>query len=567
MGRIVVLDEVSASQIAAGEVVERPSSVVKELLENSLDAGATRIAVETRGGGAEFISVVDNGDGMDPGDAVMAFSRHATSKITSGRDLESVKTLGFRGEALPSIASVSRLELLTRPAGHLAGTRVLVEGGIFISSEEAASAPGTRVTVRGLFYNTPARRKFMLSSKGENAAIADVVARLALAHPQTAFSLNQEGKEGLRTSGRGDTLETIAEVFGRECAGRLRPLLLQEAGLSIRGFMGDRYLARPSRRRQYVFIGGRPVSSGLLRRAIEEGARGQFPAGLHPFVIIALSLEAGAVDFNVHPAKAEVRFSDDRRVFRGIVQAMRPGLTAADSDLACKMAFRGEEGAYRLEAAPAQIHLVMEESGVALPDLEIIGQVANTYIVASGHDGLYLVDQHAAHERITFERLKGSLGHGLSQQLLIPVIAELEPGELSAWLGNRDYLESIGVTFDDFGKDTIAIRSVPEPLSESAGAPFVRGLTEALLDRVPPGESKREEDTLRALASCHASVRAGRTLSLEEMRQLIRDLSAVDAPLTCPHGRPTIIKLSWDELERRFGRRQGGIKWADDPSL
>ncbi len=566
MGRILVLDEVSASQIAAGEVVERPSSVVKELVENSLDAGATRITIETRGGGAEFISVVDNGDGMDPGDAIMAFSRHATSKITSGRDLGSVTTLGFRGEALPSIVSVSRVELLTRPAGLVAGTRVLAEGGTLVSSDEAPSAPGTRVTVRGLFYNTPARRKFMLSSKGENASIADVVARLALAHPQTAFSLTQEGKEGLRTTGSGDTLEAIAEVFGRECAGRLRPFCLDEVGINIRGFLGDRNLARPSRRRQYVFIGGRPVSSGLLKRAIEEATQGQFPVGLHPFVLVALTLEAGAVDFNVHPAKAEVRFSDDRTVFRGIVRAMRPEFPAAGGHPAEGVAFPPEEAAYPPEAAATQIHLVMEERGVPFPNLEIMGQVNKTYIVASGHDGLYLVDQHAAHERITFERLRGSLKSGTARQLLIPVVAKLEPGELSAWLGNKDYLESIGITFDDFGKDTIAIRCVPEPLGEAVGASFVRGLTERLLDAVPPGESRREEDTLRALASCHASVKAGRTLSMEEMRQIIRDLSAADTPLTCPHGRPTIIKVSWDEMERRFGRRRGGMKWTDDPS-
>jgi DNA mismatch repair protein MutL len=560
MGLIAVLDEMTASQIAAGEVVERPSSVVKELVENSLDAEASRITVETRGGGAGLVTVTDDGTGMEREDALLAFSRHATSKVRSARDLVAVRTLGFRGEALPSIASVSKVEMVTRVAGSVAGLRVCVEGGKVSSVGEAGSSPGTRISVRSLFYNTPARKEFLGSQRGENAAITDVVTRLALSWPQVAFRLVQEGRETLVTTGQGDSLLTVAELFGKDLAERLLPTgPVERNGLRVKALAGDRETCRPSRRRQFYFVNNRSISSAVLRRASEEGTRGSLPCGSYPFLLLFVEAEPGLVDANVHPGKCEVRFKDERAVFLLVSQAVKQAYARDTRDLEPSPGW-----AAIAEAAPSYMEVgqgdlfgewVDAKEGWR-PALRVLGQAGNTYIVAEGNDGIYLVDQHAAHEMVTFRRLEEALKGGrTSQELMMPVTAHLGPGEAAAWLGNRDYLKEMGIHFDHLGGDTITVRAVPQPLEGSVSPSLLAEFTERLLGTRAPGDLPPRQEALLALAACHASVRAGETLRDEEMACLLQQVGGMGFPGACPHGRPVMVRITWEELERRFGRR------------
>ena len=559
MGLIAVLDEITASQIAAGEVVERPSSVVKELVENSLDAQASRVTVETRGGGSELVTVTDDGTGMEREDALLAFARHATSKVRSARDLVMVRTLGFRGEALPSIASVSKVEMVTRVHGSVAGVRVCVEGGKVSSVGETGCAPGTRISVRSLFYNPPARKKFLGSRRGENAAITDVVTRLALSWPHVAFRLVEEGRETLATTGQGDPLVAVAELFGSDLAERLAAAgPLEGKGIGVKVLAGDRETCRPTRRRQFYFVNNRSISSAMLRRASEEGTRGCLPLGSYPFLLVFIEAEPGLVDANVHPGKSEVRFQDERGVFLLVSQAVRQACLRDAREMKPSPRWSGVA-----EAAPSYVEVCQEglfDEGDSRmdwrPALRLLGQAGNTYIVAEGEDGIYLVDQHAAHEMVTFRRLEASLGEGKAcQELMVPVTVHLGPGEAAAWLGNREYLEEMGIHFDHLGGDTITVRAVPEPLAGSVNPSLLAEFSERLLGARAPGNLPPRQEALLALAACHASVRAGEVLQGEEMAGLLHQVAGSGSPGTCPHGRPVMVKITWKELERRFGRR------------
>ena len=724
MGRIRRLDPQVIDQIAAGEVVERPASVVKELVENSLDAGARRIRVAVEAGGLRSIVVADDGCGMDPEDAVLALERHATSKITRLDDLVHAGTLGFRGEALAAIASVARVELLTRAADADAGCRVVVEGGTRRSVGPWASPPGTRVTVRDLFFNTPARRKHLKGPAAEFGRIADVVTAHALARPEVRFELWHDGRPVLQTSGSGDRAVAVLECFGPDVAAALIPVAGRRDGYRVEGYVGAPRVARASRAWQFISVNRRPVQVASLRFSLENAYRHLLPARRHPVAVIEVAVPGEEVDVNVHPAKLEVRLARERAVAGLLYEAVREAL--ADRDLlrpgagwgreaeragpprpgagagrpgaprfvrgatwagasgaaaaggeagggagdgqalpACGPAGpqagrapgRGADPPWQSAAAaaegpgpygtPAPVAAWVEvfgrhgapgaggpappgeatapaatgpwPAGRAVADgrdllrhLQPLGQVVGTYLACAGPDGLYLVDQHAAHERIYFERFlrEGDAPGGVPAQVLaVPVVVDLPPSEAALLVEHAATVARLGFRVEPFGPHAVAVRAVPAALADRPTAALLsdllsRLLTEAVLgegdgavagrDHGPPPDpgagaargrvrasstdgagdgagatpgsagtpaSLTALDTERAariLAACKAAIKAGDRLHPREMAQLLADLAACRQPYACPHGRPTVIRLGVEELERRFGRRGGG---------
>ena len=569
---IRVLEEQVISRIAAGEVIERPSSVVKELVENSLDAGASRVDIEVRGGGTAVIRVTDNGTGIPPDEVDLAFRRHATSKIRSFDDLQSIGSLGFRGEALPSIASVARVEVLTRAGDDVAGTYISLENGIVAGRESRARDRGTTVTVAGLFRQVPARLKFLKSVPTENGHIAGVVSQYALACSGVAFTLSVDGKVTLRTSGKGRLLDAVIDVYGVETAGKMLPLDDEEdrwAGGSdsgevrVSGMVGSPDLSRSGRSYLSFFINRRWVTSRLLAYAVEEAYHGLLMTGRHPVAVLDICLPPGEVDVNIHPAKSEVKFRNESNVFRAVQSAVRRALVA-------RMPVpRIEDIAAPYAAPPAQTPELWQYediSGTAaspspgiqptlaqsLPVLRIVGQVMDCYIVAEGPDGLYLIDQHAAHERIRFDTLKEqrAIRKPEVQGLLEPLTFELTPRQHGIMESCLEELSAYGFRLEPFGERTYLVRAVPAMVA----ADDWPGMLREMLDELS-GEAKsdRQERVLASLA-CHGAVRSGQSLSQDEMRELVRRLEKTASPYTCPHGRPTVIRLTVAQLEREFGR-------------
>jgi len=587
VGRIHLLDPKTISQIAAGEVIERPASVVKELVENAIDAGARRIRIELEDGGRTLIRVTDDGCGMTPDDAELAFVRHATSKIRSLDDLVESRTLGFRGEALPSVASVAVVELLTREAQAPAATLVRWEGGRPAGVEVAAGPPGTQVTVRRLFYNLPARLKFLKTDRTESEAAVEVVGRAAIAHPEIAFVIEVGGRVSLRTEGRGDLLAVVLNVWGRDLAGALEPLAREDGALRLRGFIGRPEANWSNRGRQPFFVNGRPVQSPLLSRAFEDAYKGLLPTGRRPVGILFLDVPGEAVDVNVHPAKTEVRLAREKEVYsfvravtaerlqgsamiRKVVfdtaQAFSAGMLREDNAAMAEW-FTGGKGRGAVDAGPS----ASPGAGTATlewPELRPLGQLHQLYLVAEGPDGLYLIDQHAAHERIIFDRL-GETGPGPVQELLVPVPVELSAAEGETFEDHREALQALGFVVEPFGDRSLLVRAVPAVFGGECGPQDIRDVLDALNgeagETAADGDGEGEGATdlnrvRRVVAACRAAIKARNPLFRSEMEALLRDLAATAHPLTCPHGRPTIIRMSLDELHRRFGRSGGGPK-------
>ncbi|MCH8089317.1 MAG: DNA mismatch repair endonuclease MutL [Chloroflexi bacterium] len=560
-----------AAQIAAGEVVERPASVVKELIENSLDAGATQIVVEVKGGGLELIRVVDNGAGIPAADVETAFARHATSKITSARDLDHIHTLGFRGEALPSIASVSHLELVTRSADEVAGTRLELRHGS-VTRREAASRPvGTTVVVTRLFQNVPARLKFMKSAATENGRISALVSRYSLAYPSIRFSLTIDGRASFSSPGTGDLKEALAAVYGPETAESMLVVRGEWDGVGkVSGFAGPPSVSRAQRGYITLFVNHRSIQDRRLTYAVEEAYQGLLMVGRRPVAVLELTLPPEEVDVNVHPAKNEVRFRREREVFGLVQKAVREALveSAPVPRAGIEASFTGGPASPRTPLASDLVGWARrpradasEENAApimgpmkALPVLRVVGQVNNTYIVAEGPDGMYLVDQHAAHERVLFEKvLKERKERGVQAQgMLTPATVELTPLQEEGLGPLESLLQEYGFAFEAFGDRTYLLRAVPATLSDrSPGRAFV-DILDSMLDA--KGDDPQEA-TIAAVIACHSAVRAGDTLGQEEMEGLIRSLESADNPHTCPHGRPTLVHLSSSLLEREFGRR------------
>jgi DNA mismatch repair protein MutL len=542
MTRIHVLERQVADRIAAGEVVERPASVVKELIENSLDAGTTAISVEVRDGGLSLIRVSDDGTGMSRADVPLALERFATSKITSLDDLTAIRTLGFRGEALPSIAAVAEVEILTRTRDELEGTRLCVAAGQTVI-EPAASPVGTGVTVRGLFATVPARRKFLKSPLRESELVRQTVSRYALANPAVAFRLVINGRESLALP-PASPLERAGAVFGRDVAAELIPIRWEAADLRVWGFVSRPTIGRSNRQAQSFFVNARPVRAGLLAVMLERPYAGRLAPGRYPVAVVFVELDPRWVDVNVHPRKAEVRFAQERAVYQALSQAVETALApfpvTEPGWAGFAWPFAGEplDGTLREPGATYQAG-----------ELRAIGQVHRTYVLAQVADGLAVVDQHAAHEQVLFERLL----HGESRPVEPALRVGLTRREVGLVERCAPALASLGLAVEPFG-DGALVRGMPAPLAGVTPAELVTALL-AEAEHWPAAGEDEMGERLAMKAACLAAIKAGDLLSPEQQQALLDDLAATWSPATCPHGRPAVITLTLEELERRFLRR------------
>jgi DNA mismatch repair protein MutL len=578
---IHILPPLIVSQIAAGEVVERPASAVKELLENALDAGAKHIAIRVEGAGRRLIEVSDDGGGIQPEDLPLAVERHATSKLQEFQDLFHITTLGFRGEALASIGAVARLTITSHPPEAKTGARLVVEGGNIGPLETTGAPPGTVVRVENLFFNTPARLKFLKKDVTERALIDSLVTRYALAYPHVRMHLHQEGRPVLQTSGNGAAREVLAALYGPDVARQMLEVLTEYDNLRLTGFISPTSLTRSNRREITTFVNGRPVQDAALTAAILQAYQNMLMVGRYPMAILLLELPADMVDVNVHPTKAEVRFQERDQVFSGVQRAVRrallaytpvpelypqdrmpgdlwrshPGGPARSIDPAWGMAAQSRSDqpleTFTAQSEPSQAGLPVRQ----VPLLRLVGQVASTYLVAEGPDGLYLIDQHAAHERVLFERFMSRMSDVIpTQALLQPISVELSPASAGLLEPQLPVLERLGFQVEPFGPSTFRVRAIPSILAGSDPSAAIRVLVEDFEEDETPLASTIEARVIARVCK-RAAVKAGQTLSDEEQHSLIQDLEACHSPRTCPHGRPTMIHLSVDLLERQFGRK------------
>ncbi len=566
-----------AGKIAAGEVVERPASVVKELIENSIDAGATDIRIEIREGGRRLIRVADNGCGIPADEVALAFARHATSKLTTVTDLNSIATLGFRGEALASIAAVSRVTLLTRPREQAMGHFLRVEGGQITHQEGRGCPAGTIVSVEHLFHNVPARLKFLRQPQTEAGHIHDVVTHYALAFPAIRFHLIADDRPAFQSGGNGNRYDVLIAILGLEVAEQMLALEEPEeapSGLSISGFVGSPALHRANRNYISFFVNRRWVQDRSLSHAVVQAYYTLLPVGRQPVAVLFVDLNPAEVDVNVHPTKREVKFRDGQKVFAAVQRAVRhtlverapvptpahvpPTWPTVGWERREALLTAGQEATtrqavmdwYRTDQEPQPV------GPVRLPLLRVIGQVGQTYIVAEGPQGLYLVDQHAAHERVLYEQMLAGYKRQAvaSQALLEPLLLDLDPILTGVLAEHLELLTQIGFAMEPFGGTSYLLRAVPSILV----GPDVRAAVIDVLEMLRQGDDPlalQAEERLIAAVCKRAAVKAGQTLSHDEMQRLIRQLEQCESPRTCPHGRPTVIHFSVERLEREFGRR------------
>jgi DNA mismatch repair protein MutL len=603
MSRIRLLPETVASQVAAGEVVERPASVVKELIENSIDAGARKIDIVIRRGGISLVRVIDDGCGMDRDDALLSLERHATSKIRSAADLQAVATLGFRGEALPSIASVSRFRLTTREVGAVAGSEIIVNGGKIDIVRDGGEAPGTQVEVRSLFYNLPARRKFLRSENTESRNIEHQIHLQAISNPHIGFSLLRDGRMLFQLPATVTVSDRIRDLYGIELLERLVEVNSAPSGkIRVGGFIGQAGLSRQTRAQQLVFVNGRAIESGLLTAAIREGYHTALMKGQYPVTFFFLELDPAAVDVNVHPAKREVRFRDPAAVREAIVHSIQQ--TLERGRLAWQEKFRAPLIApaaipakpapdlkLRFQvAAPEESHRELPHVGPAVagvatvagvvdpgraikPDeapsqapvrrdgaqqkFQIIGVLSKLYVLMENADGLVLVDQHAAHERILFEELRRRMEEqGVpTQKLLLPQTFDVPPRDADWIERNISILQRMGIGIESFGPGTFKLDSLPSFLNVSDPTQFMRKVIDDLKNAGNSASAMRLGEEMMAKTVCRHAVKANDPLGYPEVEKLIRDLLDCDLPYCCPHGRPTMIQISNAELEKKFGRK------------
>ena len=570
---IKVLPPPLAAKIAAGEVVDRPASLVKELVENSLDASASQVTVEIRGGGVEEVRITDDGQGIPSEEVELAFQHHATSKLETLEQLEAMATLGFRGEALASIAAVSRLTMTTRLPQAASGHRMELRWGQRVRAGSEGCPSGTSVEVSDLFGNLPARRKFLRSNSTEAARVQELVTRYALGYPHIRFQLMVDGRRVLATSGNGRPRETLLAVYGPEAAGAMLEVHGEdeESGYRVDGFASAPSLHRANRTYMTFFVNRRWVQSRMLSFALEEAYYGLLPEKRYPLVALNLGIPYGELDVNCHPAKREVRFHQEGKAFSTLQRAVRaalvadspvpemrvPGDTApgavpvtgggTGSFFSPGVFGAGQPGGYQ---APADAAFPQQRP----PALKVVGQISLTYIVAEGSNGMYLVDQHAAHERVLFDQLRHKDGDRSpqSQPLLEPAVVEFSPGQGEALRDNAQSLAAYGFDLESFGDNTCLLRTVPAIFT-------TRDPGQALLDvldmMVFEGLGRQVEDVLAASIACHSAIRAGKSLTAAEMGALLEQLEVTDNPHTCPHGRPTMLHFSSTHMEREFGRR------------
>jgi DNA mismatch repair protein MutL len=576
---IRILSPEVASQIAAGEVVERPASVVKELVENALDAGAKSLDVEIAAAGRTLVRVADDGAGIPADELALAIERHATSKLASADDLFRIATLGFRGEALASIGSVSRFTITSRTAGAQAGARLHVEGGIIGKLEQIGAPVGTVVSVEDLFYNVPARLKFLKQDATERRAIDALVTRYALAYPQVRFKLSEGNAASLHTAGDGDRRAILAALYGVDVARQMLEVLADEDGFRLTGFISPTALTRSNRREITFFINGRWVQDTPLTSALLQAYHTLLMVGRYPLAVLFIEVPPDEVDVNVHPAKAEVRFRSPDKAFSFVQRAARRALLAyapvpqmASTSLWGAPA-RSVDPAWSLghDEAPAGMQAEggagqEAESSPAVgtqpsafekvPLLRLIGQIGATYLVAEGPDGLYLVDQHAAHERVLFEKLMAQQAQRNipSQALLTPAVVELPRAAAELLNPQIPILQQFGFHIEPFGQNSYQVRAMPALFANREPAAALRALVEDFEEDEAPLQNELEAKIAGRVCK-RMAVKAGQVLSPDEQRALLADLEACASPRTCPHGRPTMIHLSVDMLERQFGRK------------
>ncbi len=629
MGKIVILDENTSNKIAAGEVIEKPASVVKELVENSIDAGAGHISVEIKNGGISLIKVTDNGCGIDEDDVEIAFERHATSKIRSADDLDSIKTMGFRGEALASIAAVASVELTTRIQKNAHGNFIKVQGGNLIEIKQTGCPVGTTIIIKELFYNTPARFKFLKKDSTEAGYISEIMSRIALSAPQISFRLISNNSNVLHTPGNNDLLSTIFSIYGKETAHNVLKLDYENNKIKVSGYAGRPEIARSNRNQQSIFLNGRYIRSKVISAAIDEAYNTYLMKNKHAFVVLNLELNPVLVDVNVHPTKMEVRFSDEQEIFRSVYHSILNALSGKPliKDIATQErkaeTFKFEKKNNIDKTAFVQANFIKEKSPqsfstfkpsvsqdreslrpmsqpekennipvkaiqnneIKLPekpetleshisineepqeyvpevrknfleDARIIGQAFSTYIIAQSDDGLILIDQHAAHERILYEKLKEKYRkkQPMSQFLLAPAAIELTNQEIRIINDEKEFLNNIGYKYEEFGNNSILLREIPfvDDRSIKVKETFLE-VVDFLLNKDKSDYSRLMDEALHTVA-CKAAVKANKRLDEIEIKNIIREMGDIENPYTCPHGRPTIIKFSKYELEKMFKR-------------
>ena len=627
MPKIIQLSPHVANLIAAGEVVERPASVVKELLENAVDAGASQVTVEIRDGGMTFLRVTDNGCGMSSEDAKTAFLRHATSKLRTAEDLAAIGTMGFRGEALAAIASVSRIDLMTKTPGAISGVSLHLEGGNVTEESEAGCPDGTTIIIRDLFFNTPARMKFMKSDTVEGSRVAAAVQLQALAHPDVSFTFLRDGKQVLQTPGTGALEAVVYCVYGRECA-KMIPVDSRWEGYHLTGYVSKPTDSRPSRSMQTFFVNDRPVKSRLLMAALEEAYRNRIMQGKFPACVLHLRLPAGAVDVNVHPAKTEVKFLSEKAAFDcvhyGVLGALnktpdrpevrfkpQPAPVSPPPIPAAPKAPKKQEGFFQTmdatqfrafaqtvreapkpepKAAAATVSAISalplknegiipavggkkpvappvpvpppipeapaEQVSIPMPEVtpwRLVGELYRSFVIVEQGEEAFLIDKHAAHERILFDKLKANQETISSQSLLSPIPVRLSPEACGELLGNRPLLEELGFEIDAFGENTVALRRIPMDLTEAEAAETLENLAADLLKGRREDKNAVRDEMLHTVA-CKAAIKAGWHTDERELLALVRQVMENDDLKYCPHGRPICISLSKKQLEKQFKR-------------
>lgn len=602
MARITILSDIICNQIAAGEVVERPAAVVKELLENSIDAGASKVFLAILQGGRKEIRVTDNGVGMCRDDALLAIERHATSKIKSIQDLQSIRSLGFRGEALPSIAAVSRFELITRESDAPNGICLRLDGGILREVRDTGCPAGTTITVRDLFYNMPVRRKFLRSVDTEIAHISDQVMRLAIAHSQIHFTLMHQDRVLFDFTSVTESFERIGQVLGWNLARQLRPFTAQRPSMNINGWMSLPALQRSSGTHLWFYINSRPIWDRLLNRAVMEAYENIIPRGRYPLVVLFIDVPPELVDVNVHPTKREVRFRNPGEMLELVRETLRkcleatvsgkelppawfppprhlPGMPSTGLSQETQLNLQPTEvglkrnresylwspGGFKINDTTENISIYKDEIQHQ-PETEspserapffsrctYLGQLANSYILLEDQDGLVLIDQHAAHERIIFDRLSAKSSQEPQQRLARPVVIQLLPKEAAKMRNLLNWLQRVGFEIEPFGTDAFVLNSVPAVLSECPPEETLRDFVQNVSDDAPPSEVQLLVDLIKTRA-CHSAIKARQKLTVEEVKNLLKSLDETAIPSTCPHGRPVWIKLSLHQLAYLFQR-------------
>lgn len=644
MGDIVLLDEQTINKIAAGEVVDRPASIVKELVENSIDAKATSISIEIRKGGVSYIKIIDNGTGFKSDDIDLAFERHATSKIRKEEDLSRITSMGFRGEALASVAAISKITLTTKNINESIGTRVRVEAGNIIEKQEIPAIDGTQIEIRDVFYNVPARFKFLKKDYTEAGYIEDVVTRIALSNPYISFRYINNGKTIIQTSGTGNLRDTIYDIFGKEIYNAVVPIEYEMADMTVTGMIGLPSISRSTRMHQYTFINNRYIKDKTIATAIDKACEQKFAINKHPFIVCNLKMNPAFIDVNVHPAKLEVKFSDEAKVFDVIYHAVRSALEKNNKetspfsivkkeqkieqiskDLVNNGVIQREEKKFDFESATKKLynkpsvqvntnslieslngkigdintevleekvvdnnvvesvennHKILnkneqveqietpqfnvesyEESSMLQNEKEpilykYIGNVFDTYIIIQIEDKMYIIDQHAAHERLLYEQIKEAYysKDRQSQLLLIPILVKLSEKEIDTVLNNKEMFEKSGFMLEEFGDDTIKISGVPNIGYDIDYKSMFIDTIEELLGANKTEKSEKEFRFLATLA-CKAAVKGKMKLDTKEQISLIDQMVKLDNPFTCPHGRPTAYPISKYEIERKFLRK------------